>query len=293
MIYAFACYFFWGFFPIYWKLLKHVSPEEILAHRVLWAFVFYTLILFYKKKKLKIFKPPSKKSFLILTVASCLLMLNWLVYITAVNSNQIIESSLGYFITPLLNILLGVVILKEKLNRHQLISVMLATLGVIVITLEQHRIPWIALTLGASFSIYGLLKKMNSSQATGLETNQFESILFAPIAVIFLIYHFVNAQPPWTQSPPQELATTALLLVGGGVITGYPLLLFAEAARRIPYYLMGFFQFLAPTLQFATGVLIFNEPVSQNKLIGFAIIWLGIIYLMINGLLAHQKRKTI
>lgn len=293
MIYAFACYFFWGFFPIYWKLLKHVSPEEILAHRVLWAFVFYSLVIYFKSRKLTFFKPPTKKSFIILTLAGSLLMLNWLVYIKAVNSNQIIESSLGYFITPLLNILLGVVILKEKLNRHQVLSVVMAVFGVLIISLEQHRVPWIAFTLGISFSVYGLLKKMNSSKATGLETNQFESMLFAPVAAIFLVYHLITAQPLWTQSPASELTTTIFLLIGGGVITGYPLLLFAEAARRIPYYLMGFFQFLAPTLQFTSGILIFHEPLSQNKLIGFAIIWTGILYLMVTGLLAHQKRKTI
>ena len=216
-------------------------------------------------------------------MASIMLMLNWMIYIWAVNSNQIIESSLGYFINPLVNILFGVVLLKENLNRHQFFSVILATVGVTIIAWDQGHIPWIALVLAVSFSIYGLLKK--KTQATGVESNQFESLIFIPLVLVFLLFQPHNWMTPENQIP------SILLLVGAGVVTGLPLILFAEAARRIPYYVMGFFQFIAPTLQLASGVLIFNEPLSKNKLIGFVIIWIAILYLAGNGFYRAQKSK--
>ena len=176
MLYASLAYLGWGFFPIYWKFLKHVPLLQILAHRVLWAFVFYSLILVYKNRKFVFYKPENKKTFFNLTLASILLMGNWLVYIYAVNSNQIIESSLGYFINPLINILIGVLFLKERLSKYQTTAVVLAAIGVLIISLDQGRIPWIALFLAVSFSCYGLIKKINP--LSGLKSNQFESIIF-------------------------------------------------------------------------------------------------------------------
>jgi chloramphenicol-sensitive protein RarD len=293
MIYAFIAYFFWGFFPIYWKLLKHVSAPEILAHRVLWAFIFYTIVSSVYKKRLSFFVPKSKKIFFLLSLAGGLLMVNWLVYIRAVNSNQIVESSLGYFITPLVNIFLGVVILKEKLNRHQVISSIIAAAGVIVISIDQGHLPWIALILGLTFSVYGLVKKISSNSATGTETNQFESMIFAPLALIFILYQFLNSVPSWVNHPTIPMIQTIFLLAGAGIITGFPLVLFAEALKRVPYFLMGFFQFLAPTLQFVTGVLIFNEALSKNKLIGFGIIWFGILYLIISGFIINRRKARL
>jgi chloramphenicol-sensitive protein RarD len=282
MIYAFLAYFLWGFFPIYWKFLSHVPTAEILAHRFLWSFVFYTVVLFFQNRKLILFKPSNKKSAALFMMASALLMLNWIVYIWAVNSNQIIESSLGYFINPLVNILFGVFLLDEKLNRDQVLSVILASLGVAVIAWDQGRIPWIALILAVSFSIYGLLKR--KTKATGVESNQFEALIFIPLVLVFLFLQ------PHAWITPENQMSSFLLLAGAGIVTGLPLILFAEAAKRIPYYLMGFFQFIAPTLQFASGVLIFNEPLSQNKLIGFAMIWLAILYLA--GTSFYKARKV-
>jgi chloramphenicol-sensitive protein RarD len=284
MIYAFFAYFLWGFFPIYWKFLSHVPTMEILAHRVLWSFVFYTVFLLIQKRKLVLFKPIDKKAAFILMCASFMLMLNWMVYIWAVNSNQIIESSLGYFINPLVNILFGVFLLGEKLNRDQLIAFILASLGVSIIAWDQGHLPWIALVLAVSFSVYGLLKRR--TQATGVESNQFEAVIFIPLVLAFLILQPHN----WITSDNQT--SSFLLLAGAGIVTGLPLILFAEAAKRIPYYLMGFFQFIAPTLQFASGVLIFNEPLSQNKLIGFAIIWLAILYLAGSSFYRAKFRKA-
>lgn len=289
MLYAFFAYFFWGFFPVYWRLLKHVPISEVLAHRLIWACIFYTLVLFIKNKKFVFYKPKSKKSFLILFFAALALMANWFVYIYSVNHNQVLEGSLGYFINPIVNIILGVTLLKEKLNRHQIISALTATIGVLVITFDQGHLPWIALFLAATFSFYGFSKKINS-EATGLESNQFESVIFFPMALMYIIYLFSTSQTTWINSTEISPLQTSLLLMGAGVITGFPLVLFAEGARRLPYYMMGFFQFLAPTLQFIVGYFIFKEPLSQHKLLGFFIIWAAILYLIISNYFLNRKK---
>lgn len=283
MIYAGLAYFGWGFFPIYWKFLKHVPVVQILCYRVLWAFVFYSLVLIYKNRKFILFKPETKKSFLALSLASVLLMGNWLVYIYAVNSNQVVESSLGYFINPLVNILIGVLFLKERLSRFQTIAILFAGLGVMIISLDQGQTPWIALFLAVTFSCYGLIKKLNP--ISGLKSNQFESAIMLPAALVYL------STQSYGWLTPQNMLPSVLLLAGSGLITGLPLIFFAEALQRIPYYLMGFFQFLSPTLQFLSGVFIFAEPLSSLKLKGFIFIWLGWAVLILNAWwVGHQKK---
>lgn len=274
-VYAFLAYLCWGFFPIYWKFLKHVPTLQILAHRVLWAFVFYTIIIWIKDKKISLFKPPNRKVFLWLIIATVMLMCNWLLYIYAVNSNQVIESSLGYFINPIVNILFGVLFLKEKLSKSQLTASACAAVGVLIIAVDQGRLPIIAIVLAITFSFYGLIKKINPLPS--LQSNQFESFFFAIPAVLFL---FLQSHR-WATT--ENLMSSGLLLVGSGVVTGLPLLFFSEAAQRIPYYLMGFFQFLAPTLQFACGVFLFNEPLSQTKIVGFSFIWTAVLILAFFG----------
>lgn len=285
MIYASLAYLGWGFFPIYWKFLQHVPLMQILSHRVLWAFVFYTGILLYRQKKFVLFKPENKKTIINLSIASVLLMGNWLVYIYAVNSNQIVESSLGYFINPLVNILVGVFFLKERLSRYQMIASVLAAIGVLIISFDQGHIPWIALFLAVTFSAYGLLKKLNP--VSGLKSNQFESMIILPVALLYLL------SQPTSWVTDDNLLPSALFLIGSGVVTGLPLIFFAEATQRIPYYLMGFFQFLAPTIQFLSGVLIFNEPMSLLKLKGFLFIWIAGALLILNGWWMNQKNKKI
>lgn len=280
MIYAVLAYLCWGFFPIYWKFLQHVPLMQILSHRVLWAFVFYTVILVWREKSLRIFRPQTKRLALSLTIASLVLMANWLVYIYAVNSGQIVESSLGYFINPLVNILAGVVFFKERLSRVQTLAAVLAGIGVLIISLDQLRVPWIALFLAVSFSIYGLIKKVH--RVSGLKSNQYESVVMVPLALALLLMQ----SHAWVTS--ENVVVSTLLLVGSGLVTGLPLIFFAEAAQRLPYYMMGFFQFLAPTLQFLSGVLIFHEPLSRLKLSGFAFIWLAGVMLIFYSWWRHR-----
>jgi chloramphenicol-sensitive protein RarD len=292
MIYALLAYLCWGFFPIYWKFLKHVPLVEILSHRVIWAFVFYCVLLAFRHKKLTFYRPENKKSFWILTIASILLMSNWLMYIYAVNSNQIVAGSLGYFINPLFNILLGVVVLKEKLNRDQITAVAFATIGVAIITYDLGQLPWISLYLASTFCIYGYLKKI--SAATGEESNQFESFLFVPLSLLVLMTPGIlnmDFNVDFSHIQNYDIPTW-MFFIGSGLVTGLPLIFFAEATKRIPYYLMGFFQFLAPTLQFLTGVFIFGEVLTSLQLIGFSFIWAGMIWLMWKQFLKLRNSTT-
>lgn len=286
-IYATLAYFGWGFFPIYWKFLKHVPSLEILCHRVIWALAFYTLILFWKEKTWKPFWPQDKRLFKNLLLSASLIMGNWFVYIYAVNSNQIVESSLGYFINPLVNVVIGVFVLKERLTPLQTLATVLATVGVFIISWDQGHIPWIAFFLALSFSFYGLIKKLNP--VSGLHSNQFESLVLVPLALLILVFlEKIIGQPAVVFTSSIDLKTI-LLLVGAGVITGLPLIFFAEAAQRLPFYLLGFFQFLAPSLQFMSGVILFGEPLSSTKLFGFVFIWVAGTVIVLNNWLSAKK----
>ena len=287
MFYAFLAYFCWGFFPIYWKFLKHIPAFEISFHRILWSFVFYTIALSVFNKKFYIYIPKTTKEFFTLIFGASMLMANWFLYIYAVNSNQIVESSLGYFINPFFNISLGIFLLSEKITKTQLILILWAAIGVFIIGYDQGHLPWIALVLASTFSIYGVMKK--KAQASGFMSNQFESMFFVPIAIFYLTTK--GTQSDWL-AQDNAIGTIALLM-GGGLITGLPLIFFAEAAQRIPYYLMGFFQFLAPTLQFLSGVLIFKEPLSQTKMVGFLFIWSAIICLAYSGYRNSKSKKLM
>lgn len=280
-LYATIAYGAWGFFPIYWKFLQYIPSLEILCHRVIWAFIFYTVVMLFRHRKLLFFWPKEKKLLINLLIASALIMFNWFIYIYAVNSNQIVETSLGYFINPLVNISLGVLLLKERLSMGQKIACASAAVGVLFIALQQARLPWIALALAFSFAFYGLIKKTNPVQ--GLKSNQFESLMMMPAAFAILIYldDFVGVRAfPLAQGFDWQ---TMLLLIGAGPATGLPLVFFAEAAQRLPMYMLGFFQFMAPSIQFLSGVLIFNEPLAPLQLVGFVFIWLASIIIVFNN----------
>ncbi len=282
-IYATLAYVGWGFFPMYWKLLLAVPALEILSHRMLWGFVFYFVYAAIKNKKLALYIPSSKKESRLLQLAAVVVMLNWFVYVYAVNSGQIVESSLGYFINPLVNILVGVLFLKEKLSPLQTVAAGFAAIGVAVITYDKGTLPWIAIFLACSFSLYGLIKKNVAS--SGENSNLYETTVLLPLALVFQIYWITSGQSPVITTTIADMQWGLLfLLIGGGMITGLPLIFFAEAAKRIPFYMLGFFQFSAPSIQFLTGVVMFGEPLSRTALIGFAFIWLAGLLLISNNL---------
>lgn len=288
VIYAAAAFFIWGLFPLYWKPLHEVPALQILCHRIVWSAVFVAMILVWQRNwrwlgealrdvhKLKIF-----------ALSSFLLSLNWLIYIWAVNENRVVEASLGYFINPLVNVLLGRFFLGERLTRTQSLAVGLATLGVAWITLGVGSLPWVALTLAGSFGLYGLLRK--KAPLPSLEGLALETFMMTPPALILLF---------WLHSQGQGAFGTLglgrdLLLMGAGVVTAIPLLLFASGARRLKLATVGLIQYLGPTIQLMLGVLLYGEPFGPERAIGFALIWAALALYSGHGLFSYWKEKRL
>jgi chloramphenicol-sensitive protein RarD len=272
VIYAGFSYLLWGLLPIYWKLLDNVNAKEILASRVLWSFIFMIIILFLTKKLglfLQTIKgfAKNKKQMYALTIASLLISVNWFIYIWAVNSGHMIEASLGYYINPLISILLGMIVLKEKLTIYQYVSFILAAIGVLIISISHGQFPWIAISLALSFGVYGLAKKLiNVDSAVGLTL---ETLVVTPVAAIYIGYLFMTGSISFITSGIQ----TDLLLIGAGVATAVPLLYFAKGAQKIPLSLLGFLQYIAPTLTLLLGVFIYHEHFTKIQLLSFMFIW--------------------
>jgi chloramphenicol-sensitive protein RarD len=272
VIYAGFSYLLWGLLPIYWKLLDNVNAKEILASRVLWSFIFMVIILILTKKwglfvqTIKGFAK-NKKQMYALTIASLLISVNWFIYIWAVNSGHMIEASLGYYINPLISILLGMFVLKEKLTVYQYVSFILAAIGVLIISISHGQFPWIAISLAFSFGVYGLAKKLiNVDSAVGLTL---ETLVITPVAVIYMGFLFINDAHSFLSDGVQ----TDLLLIGAGAATAIPLLYFAKGAQKIPLSLLGFLQYIAPTLTLLLGVFVYNEHFSKIQLLSFIFIW--------------------
>jgi chloramphenicol-sensitive protein RarD len=276
-------YTLWGFFPIYWKFLHQVPALQVIGNRIVWSFLMLIGIVFFSHQ-LPAFRAAasSRRIYGIYTVAAVLLTINWLVYVWGVNSGFIVETSLGYFINPLISVLLGVLFLHERLRSTQWVAVVIAAIGVAYLTTVYGHLPWIALTLAFSFGFYGLVKKLaplGSLYGLTLETG----IVF-PVALIYLLFMGLRGTGAFLQDGP----TTTLLLIGAGPITTIPLLLFASAAREIPLTILGLLQYIAPTLQFLIGVFIYKEPFNRSLLIGFGIIWLALIIFWVENYLSHR-----
>jgi len=280
-----TAFFFWGIFPIYWKALQHVSSTQILAHRVVWSLAFLLVLLSVQRRwnevKNVIGFYPNVSIFL---VTSFLLCCNWLIYIWAVNSNQIVETSLGYFINPLVNICLGVVFLRERLYRWQFISVLLAFVGVLFLTLQYGRLPWIALTLAFTFGTYGLLRK--TAKAGSMVGLLFDTGFLAPIFLLYLLFLAAHGSGAFIS---MDLKTDVLLM-GSGVVTAVPLLLFAYGARRIQYSTVGFLQYIAPTGQLLIGVSLYREQFTRAHAIAFGLVWVGLLLYSTSTFMTRKRR---
>jgi chloramphenicol-sensitive protein RarD len=282
--FAAGAYIIWGLFPIYWKQLSDVPAFQLLGHRIVWSFLFLIAIVFITRQFSAFRAEAANRRVLgVYTIAALLIGVNWLTYVWAVNAGYIVETSLGYFINPLLSVLLGVIFLRERLRPLQWLPVGLATLGVAYLTLVYGRPPWIALLLAFTFGLYGLVKKiapLGSLHGLTLETG----ILFLP-AMIFLALMGISGEGAFLEGSLK----TDILLVGAGIVTAVPLLFFASAARRIPLVMIGLMQFIAPSIQFMIGVFIYDEPFSRNQLIGFSIVWLALIIFWVEGYMANRK----
>ena len=280
--YALLAFSAWGFIPIYWKLLNTVPSMEILTHRMVWS-VFFLLGLLAVQKRLGEFRElfHSPKYIFMLLGTATLLGANWFVYIYGVNTNQVIETSLGYFISPLLVILLGAVFLRERLNIWQVVAVGFAALGVLNFIWNFGSLPWIALSLALTFSFYGLFRKMIPVKPlVGL---LMETALLAPLAAILIAF--------WEVDGTGHFGTTWMtdfLLFGGGVVTSLPLLWFINAGKRLRYSTIGFIQYLTPSIQLLIGVYLYHEPFTPTHSITFGLIWAGLVIFSINSLFVQS-----
>jgi chloramphenicol-sensitive protein RarD len=285
LIFGAGAYLLWGLFPLYWPLLKPAGPLEILAHRMIWSLVFIGAILAVTRGWSRVRLIVADRGKLgRLALAAAVITVNWGVYIWGVNSKHVVETSLGYFINPLLTILLGVFVLHESLRTVQWIAVGIATLAIVVLTVDYGRLPWIALTLACSFATYGFLKKQVNVGA--VESLAVEAGVLAIPALITLIVIRGRGDLAFGHAGTGN----ALLLAGTGAITAIPLLLFGAGMRRLPLTVIGLLQYLAPVLQFAVGVGIRHEPMPTARLVGFSLVWLALIVLTVDGV--RNQRNT-
>ena len=286
VVYGLAAYLVWGVLPVFWKLLSSVSAIEIVAHRIVWSLLLLLAVKALVGYQKPVFAWRRRPGVLLRSSATgLLLMTNWLVYIWAVNQGRIVDTSLGYFMNPIVNVLLGVLILRERMRPWQWAATALAASGVVWLTFQYGTPPWIALIVAFSFGFYGLLKKMSKLDALdGLTVEM--GLLAGPMIVLLAV----------TYSRPDSVgvvaqAPTLIFLMLTGVFTVVPLLLFGMAARSIPLTVLGLIQYVAPTLQFLLGVFVFHEPFSLALLIGFALIWAALFVFTWEGL-AHRRRSA-
>ena len=285
ILYAFFTYIFWGALPIYWKLLDHVPSIEIVSQRILWSFVFFSIIVSFSKgwKGLGGKIKDGGNRWLVFSPA-VIIGGNWFLYIWAVTSGYIIETSLGYFISPLISVSLGVIFLKESLRKLQWIAVTVAFIGVLVMTIFYGQFPWISILLASSWSLYGLLRKkspLNSVEGLTLETG----ILSIP--VLFYIIYLITSK---TGTFGTEL-NTSLLLACSGIMGGVPLLVFITAARMINLSLIGILQYIYPSIIFFVGAFMYDEILTEAKIVGFIIIWIALIIYTIDGSFYFKRKR--
>ncbi len=271
LIAGIAAFVTWGLVPVYWKLLRFIPALEILAHRFVWTCVFMVLLLTWQRRWPEVGAAARSRRTALLCAASGLaIAVNWFFFIWAVNAGHVLETSLGYFMTPLVNVLFGALFLREKLTRAQLISVLLATGAVVYLTFGFGRLPWVALTLCFSFGLYGLLRKV--SGAAPIPGLFLETTVILPFAVGALIYFARNNAVHFGPAVPG----LSLLLASTGIVTGVPLLWFAHAARNLRLTTLGFLQYLAPSCTFFLGIFAFHEPFRPAQMLTFGLIWIAL-----------------
>jgi len=278
---AFLC---WGLFPLYFHAIGDVPPLQILANRMVWSLLFLVIVLAVRRQWAWLNLVRRPRVFGSFVASALLLSINWLIYIWAVNNGHVIESSLGYFINPLVNIMFGSMLLKERLRRAQWMAIGVAALGVAWLTWQAGTVPWVALALAMSFGGYGLLRKTAALGA--LEGLSFETMVLFPLAAGYVIWLTAHGQNAFINT---DSNTTRWLLVAAGPITAIPLVLFAAGARKIPMSVLGLLQYLSPTMQFLLGVWLFHEAFTATRLVGFVLIWLALALYAAEGLLKRPQ----
>jgi chloramphenicol-sensitive protein RarD len=283
-----SAYVLWGVFPLYFPLLEPAGGLEIVAHRVVWSLLFLGLLLTVVRGWTQVRAAfADRRTLLVLSAAAVLIVVNWLVFVYGVNSGHVVETSLGYFINPLVSVVLGVLVFRERLSRWQWVAVVIAAVAVVVLTVDYGRPPWIALTLAGSFGLYGLMKKLVRVEAApGLFVET--TLVFLPATVVIGVLEVQG-----TGAFGHEGVGNAVLLAISGVATAVPLLLFAASARRVPLSTVGLLQYVNPLMQLAIGVFVFHEPMPPARLVGFAIVWLALAVFTVDSLrAAHGNRRA-
>ena len=278
----------WGFFPLYWPLLEPAGAVEILAHRIFWSMiVMLGVVLVMRKRATLRATLADRRTRWLLALASILITVNWGTYIYGVNSHHVVETSLGYFINPLVSVLLGVVVLGERLRRLQWAALALAGVAVLALTVEYGRPPWISLVLAFSFACYGLTKK--KANAGAVESLVVETLVVSPVALAYLVFLTATGASTFGSNGTGHV----LLVVGTGVVTVIPLLCFGGAATRIPLSTLGLMQYLTPTVQFLLGIFFFHEPMPAMRWVGFSLIWLALVLFTVSSLRHRHQRLRV
>ena len=290
VLWAIGSYLIWGIMPIYWKNLEHVSSIEIIISRIFWAFIM-TLLLVLLMKGGRHLKGDlqrlwrSQRDFWSLFFASVLVSGNWFIYIWAVNHDYIVQASLGYYMNPLVSVLLGIFFLKEKLTRAQQVAFLLAIVGVTILTISYGQFPWLAFSLAASFAVYGLIKKR--IQLDALRGLTIETFFIAPFAAIYYVWLFMDGQAVFLHV---DIKTDVLLILTG-VATALPLVMYAKGVQRIPLYMAGFLQYIAPTLMLFIGVVIYKETFEKIDVLSFSFIWAALLLFTVSKVWDIIKTK--
>lgn len=278
-------YTIWGFLPIYWKALSDLPAYEILGHRMAWSLPFIMVFLLLSGQRISLGQFRDRRALIMSAASAALLSVNWLVYIWAVNTGYIVETSLGYYINPLVTVGFGVIFLGERLRSGQIAAILLAGAGVVYLTVVYGRFPWIALTLAMTFAIYGLFhKKINIAP---LKSLYLETLLFFLPASALIFYLGRDGSSGFVHG---DIATM-ILLAGTGLVTTVPLLLFGFAAQNIPLFLLGVLQYTAPTLNLLIGVFIYGEEFPLSRMIGFMLVWGALAIFMLEGILRMSRQR--
>ncbi len=279
-----SAFLIWGLSPVYWKQILHVPAFEVILHRIVWSFFFLLPIIILRGRWQEFISTlRNPKALAILLATALFVSTNWFVYIWAVTHNHLLQASLGYFINPLVNILLGMVFLKERFRRLQILALLVATSGVLYLTFYYGQFPWISLTLAFSFGIYGLIRKVvNVASLVGLTV---ETMLLSVPAGIYLVVLYTNRTGAFLLTNVQ----TDLFLLGASVATAVPLLLFTISARRLKLSTVGFIQYVGPTCMFLLGIFVYNEHFAMAQVVTFALIWIALILYSVDSILFYRK----
>jgi chloramphenicol-sensitive protein RarD len=286
VLYAGAAFLIWGIGPVYWKVLAHVPAVEIIMHRIVWSFLFLLPLIVVRRRWGEFMRAFGNRRILLTLVSTAVLVaLNWLIYIWAVNHQHILQASLGYYINPLVNVLLGMLFLRERLRRAQALAVLLAVVGVLYLTFHYGQFPWIALALAFSFGIYGLIRK--TAPVGALVGLTVETLILAPPAAAYLLYLGFSGRGAFLERGAQ----TDLFLVCSALMTGLPLLLFALGVRRLYYSTVGLMQYIAPCGMFLLAVFVYGEPFSPAQLGTFVLIWVALAIYSTDSFMSYRRRE--